>query len=96
LTTAARPLGVTLLALLHVLQAVLLFVGGLALLVLGEFVRRGLFRFPNLFRGLLSVIGAVLFIIALLYLVLAYGLWTGKGWAVISQGERAAEGAAYP
>jgi hypothetical protein len=40
-------------------------------------------RFPNLLRGLLPVIGTILIIVALLDAVLAYGLWSGRGWAWI-------------
>jgi lysylphosphatidylglycerol synthetase-like protein (DUF2156 family) len=76
-----RPIGVTLLAVLHVLQAIVLILGGLALVVLGEFRRRGLFGAPRFLSGLLPVIGVVLVVIALLYLGLAWGLWVGKGWA---------------
>lgn len=83
MTTVTRPTGVTILAVLHVLQAILLSLGGLALLAMGFLLSRLLLRFPNLLRGLLPVIGAGLIVIALLDVVLAYGLWTGKGWAWI-------------
>jgi len=78
-----RPFGVTLLALLHVLQAILAFIIGLVLVALGTFLPRFLTQFPRLARhtGLFEIIGAIAIIVASLYLLLSYGLWTGKGWA---------------
>jgi len=78
-----RPLGVTLLAILHVLQAILAFIIGLLLVTLGSFLPRFLIHFPRLARhtGLFEVVGGILVIVALLYLCLSYGLWSGKGWA---------------
>ena len=81
LTSVSRPFGITLLAILHILQAVIYFVGGLALVALGAFIRRGFFGTHRFLHGLVSVIGVVLVIVGLLYLGLAWGLWTGKGWA---------------
>ena len=78
---AARPFGITLLAVLHVLQAILFFVGGIALITLGAFVGRGFFGAHRLLGGAASLIGVVLVFVALLYLVLGWGLWSGKGWA---------------
>ncbi len=76
-------MGITILAVLHVLQAIVFFVGSLLLILVAEVVRRGPFAFVplNLFRGILSVVGVVLMFVSILYLGLAYGLWTGKGWA---------------
>jgi len=79
----SRPLGITLLAMLHVLQAVILFFGGIALIALGAFIRRGLFGIPRFLHGAVSLIGVVVVVVGLLYLGLAWGLWTGKGWAWI-------------
>jgi len=83
MTTISRPLGITLLAVLHILQAVLLLLGGIALMVLGALLRRGFFGMPRFMHGVVLVIGVVLLILCLLYLGLAWGLWTGKGWAWI-------------
>ena len=81
MSAASRPFGITLLAVLHVLQAILFFVGGIALIALGAFVRRGFFGMHRLLGGAASLIGVVVVVIALLYLGLAWGLWSGKGWA---------------
>lgn len=80
MTTAPRPLGITLLAVLHVLQAIIFFLGGVALIALGAFTRHRLFGVPRLLH-VVSLIGVVVVVIGLLYLALAWGLWAGKGWA---------------
>jgi len=51
-------------------------------LLLARTLARVMFRFPRL-GGFLAIIGGVVIIVALLDLVLAWGLWTGKGWAWI-------------
>ena len=71
------------LAALHVLQAILLFVVGLALLAVRAVMPRMMLHYPRLFGGLLPVIGGVLIVVALLDVVFAWGLWSGKGWAWI-------------
>jgi len=78
-----RPLGVTLLAILHVLQAILALIIGLVLVALGTYLIPFLVRMPRFARhpGLLGVIGGIAIGMALLYLLLSYGLWTGKSWA---------------
>jgi uncharacterized membrane protein (DUF2068 family) len=61
-----RPIGVTIIALLAIL-------GGIAFLASG---------FGTLFIPLAGIfIGSGLFILGLAYLLMAYGLWKGKGWA---------------
>jgi hypothetical protein len=79
--TIPRPLGITLLAILHVLQAVILFLGGVALIALSALLRRDLLGVPRFLHGAVSLIGVVVVVVGLLYLGLAWGLWTGKGWA---------------
>jgi len=78
-----RPLGVTLLAILHVLQAILALIIGLVLIALGAYLLPFLVGMPRFARhpGLLGIIGGIAIVMALLYLLLSYGLWTGKGWA---------------
>jgi hypothetical protein len=83
MSSCVRPIGITLLAVLHVIQAVILFLGGIGLIALGAFIRRGLFGLPRFLNGVAYLIGVVVLIIGLLYLGLAWGLWTGKGWAWI-------------
>lgn len=81
MATTTRPFGITLLSVLHALQAILFFVGGIALMALGAFMRRGFFGVHRLLGGAASLVGAVVVIIGLLYFGLAWGLWNGKGWA---------------
>ncbi len=83
LSTRQRPFGVTLLAGLHVIQAFILLVAGLAVMALGAIMPRLMFHIPRFLEGLLSVIGIILIVVAVLDIVFAYGLWTGKGWAWI-------------
>jgi len=81
MSAEARPLGITLLAVLHILKAIFLFLGGIALIALGAFVRRGFFGIPRFLNGAVILVGGVILAVGLLYLGLAWGLWTGKGWA---------------
>ena len=82
MTPVQRPLGVTLLAILHVLQAAVVFLIGLVLMILGTLIRSMMrVYYPRLFAGILPIIGVLLIILGLLYIGFAYGLWTGKGWA---------------
>ena len=81
MATATRPFGITLLAVLHVLQAILFFLGGIALIALGAVIRRGFFGLHRFLSGAASLIGVVVVVVGLLYLGLARGLWSGKRWA---------------
>jgi len=83
MSNVARPFGITLLAVLHVLEAVIFLLVGAALIALGAFMRRGFFGAPRFLHGIASLIGVIVMIIGLLYLGLAWGLWTAKGWAWI-------------
>ena len=78
-----RPLGVTLLAILHVVQAVLALFVGVVLVALGALLPRFFIRIPRRLGGVVEVIGVIILVVAFLYLVLAYGLWSGKSWAWI-------------
>ena len=53
------------------------------MIALAAFLRRGLFGVPRFLHGAVSLIGVVVVVVGLLYLGLAWGLWTGKGWAWI-------------
>lgn len=81
MSSVSRPFGVTLLAILHLLQAVLFFLGGIALIAIGAIVARSMFGIHRFLGGATSLIGVVLVVLGLLYLGLALGLWMGKGWA---------------
>ena len=80
MTTSERPYGVTLLSALHILLGVLLLLGGLALLTV-EFVLPEMFPHFRWFAMRSTTIGIGLLVFALIDFVLAYGLWSGRGWA---------------
>lgn len=69
-TTAGRPIGVTILAVLAAIAGVLGLLGSLAFF--------GLLASAS---GLFMMIGLLTLVMSVLYLVLAYGLWTLQPWA---------------
>lgn len=88
----ARPLGVTILAILDGLGGVLGVILGLLLLVAGPVLgsdpefQAALARelpepFPQFAGELLAALGAILLVLGLVYLLLAWGLYQGRGWA---------------
>lgn len=80
-----RPTGVTVLAILEIIGAILSLMAAAAFFAVGALVG----AVPELgpmssFFGLLgAVVGAALILLAIVGFVLAYGFWTGKGWAWI-------------
>jgi len=84
-STKTRPTGVTILAILEIIGAILSLLGALAFFALGALV--GVVPEAGIMGGLFAAVGAVvgglLLILALVGFVLAYGFWTGKGWAWI-------------
>lgn len=77
-----RPLGVTILAILEIISAVVCF--GYAALISVLWVDAAgalLGPFGAAFAVLAWVIAGILAVIGIISLVIAYGLWTGKGWA---------------
>ena len=88
-----RPLGVTIIAMLELVGSVFFFGNGGLLLVeassfevetlgsrpiLGSFVA-GLFTAIGII--IFSMVGVILIVIGLVAFLIAYGLWTGRGWA---------------
>jgi drug/metabolite transporter (DMT)-like permease len=67
-----RPRGVTIIAILIVIAGVLTLFVGIGLLAIGPFIGIGL---------AFAVFGAISSAIGIAYLVMAYGLLKGKGWA---------------
>jgi hypothetical protein len=82
-TPRVRPVGITVLVILESIVAALLVIGGLLLAVAGPFVRELMPRpIPVLFTGaFVSFFGIVLLLIGTVGLAVAWGLWTGQGWA---------------
>ncbi|MCS7145881.1 MAG: hypothetical protein RMJ28_05020 [Nitrososphaerota archaeon] len=87
MATKTRPVGITILAVLEIIggiigllgAAVFLAFGALAGVVAGE----GLGPLGGLFAALGGIVGGLLLVLALVSFLLAYGFWTGKGWAWI-------------
>ncbi len=77
-----RPFGVTILAVLEVINALLSF--GLAVLA-GAILSWIGFMMPGALKGLIAGIALIVSVVAaafgLIYLLLAWGLLSGKGWA---------------
>ncbi|MEM0444559.1 MAG: hypothetical protein QXO86_02865 [Nitrososphaerota archaeon] len=85
-TVRTRPTGVTILAILEIIGSVLSLLGAVALFALGAMVGGVLedeFGMAGIFGLIAPLMGGVLLIVALIGFVLAYGFWTGKGWAWI-------------
>jgi uncharacterized membrane protein (DUF2068 family) len=66
-----RPTGITILAVLEVIGGLALLLGGAGSLAGGAIIG----------SGGLAGLGAVLLILGLVSFAVAYGLWTGRGWA---------------
>jgi uncharacterized membrane protein (DUF2068 family) len=60
-----------------------LFIVGFLVIALGAIMPRLMFHIPRILEGLLSLIGIIVLVVAVLDLGFAYGLWTGRGWAWI-------------
>ena len=87
-----RPLGVTIIAILTIISAILILLGGVSLIAVGTLISvippldtTSTTTSPNpvsQFFGVISaVVGSVLLTIGIGYLVMFYGLLKGKGWA---------------
>lgn len=73
-----RPTGVTIITILEILAAlVMLSVGGLALIGGGAASALGFGAVP----GLIAALGAIVLLLGIVMLGVAWGLWSGKGWA---------------
>lgn len=68
-----RPLGVTIIAVLQMLSAIILIFGGYTAIVIGA----GL----GIFGAFAAILGGILLIFGLIGFIIGWGLWTLKGWA---------------
>jgi hypothetical protein len=68
-----RPLGVTILVILSALGGIMAILGGMAIM--------GVSALASEIGALGAAIGGITLIMGLIQLVIAWGLWTGKGWA---------------
>jgi len=82
-----RPFGVVILAILQVLAALgLLGLGGLLMAGAGFIGLAAITEIPELagvITGILVAVGAFMLLLGIISLVVAWGLWTGQGWAWI-------------
>lgn len=82
-----RPSGVTILVILEVIGGLFeLGIGALmfsAAALLGDMMPEDVPGLGGVLTGLFSAIGIVLVIMGLIAFLIAYGLWTGQGWAWI-------------
>jgi len=88
-----RPTGVSVLAILAAIGGILVLIGGLILGILAgameEFIESLIVEYgagvipgiEGFIEALLLAIAAVAVIFGILYLIAAYGLWIGAGWA---------------
>ena len=74
--TKTRPTGVTILSILYFLQALIILIGGVV--ALGVLASLG-----TIGTIIGSVVGGVMILIGLIQMLIAWGLWSGKGWARI-------------
>jgi|SRR5437879_2597793 hypothetical protein len=83
-----RPLGVTIIAILTIIEGILLLLGGVSLIAVGALISvaphtttANILLVPQFFGVIPAAIGTVLLEIGIAYLVMFYGLLKGKGWA---------------
>jgi hypothetical protein len=74
----ARPMGVTILAVLAAIVGVLSLLGALALLGGGALIAGA---GGGMFAGAFGLFGIITLVLAVLYFAFAYGAWTLKPWA---------------
>ena len=83
-----RPLGITILAVLEIIGAILVLIGGIILVAASAFLEgmiSDLVPFSGYFTGLFAIIGGVVIVVAIIAFLVGYGLWKGSGWAWIVQ-----------
>jgi hypothetical protein len=81
-----RPTGVTIIAILTIINGILLLLSGIALLALGALLSTNTTNTSSqavaqLFGTIFAVVGGILLAIGIGYIVMFYGLLKGKGWA---------------
>ena len=80
-----RPTGVTIIAILTIIEGILLVLAGISLVAIGGFISTSSTSTSHTISQFLGVIaaaiGGVLLVIGIGYLVMFYGLLKGKTWA---------------
>ena len=78
-----RPTGVTIIAILTIINGILLLLSGITLVILGSLFSgnsTSTSAVTQLFGTISTVVGAILLAIGIGYIVMFYGLLKGKGW----------------
>ncbi len=90
MSTKTRPTGVTILAILEIIGGIFSLLAAAALFALGALVGEAGMEMGEALPGigflagtLAALLGGVFIITGLVAFLLAYGFWTGKGWAWI-------------
>jgi hypothetical protein len=83
---AKRPTGVTIIAILNIISGIIMLIGGVALVAIGSVLpgalEEGMSGMPAEMAGAFGVaMGGIILALAIFSFVVAYGLWSGKGWA---------------
>lgn len=83
---AKRPTGVTIIAILNIISGIIMLIGGIALVAIGSVLPGALEEemsgVPAEMFGVFGVaMGGIILALAIFSFVVAYGLWSGKGWA---------------
>ena len=84
MSTKIRPIGVTIIAILYAVAAVLMLLGALVLEAFSGFIvdRVPQGRIPlQLLAGIITFGGIILIILAAVAFITAWGLWTGAKWS---------------
>ena len=85
--SVGRPAGITMLSILEALGGFVFLLVGLLMLAVAGLVGRPDFIFQlrpmlhGLIAGFIGIMGAIIIIIGLIDFAIAYGYWSGKGWA---------------
>lgn len=77
-----RPTGVTILAALQAIGGLLFLLGGAGMMMIGAIMPMGGIAMPFL-GALAGAVGGIFLVLGIISLVIALGLFTGKGWAWI-------------
>jgi hypothetical protein len=84
---AKRPTGVTIIAILNIISGIIMLIGGIALVAIGSVLPGALEGEmtsgipPEMFGAFGVAMGGIILALAIFSFVVAYGLWSGKGWA---------------
>lgn len=76
-----RPLGLSIIAILGFICGFVMVLSGIAITVIPWMLESVEITIPLLLKTLFGVAGLLILIFGMFFLVLSYGLWSGKSWA---------------